>query len=411
MRQRTSLARTLSAAPDVLLLDEPLSALDALTRSVLQEQILEIWSKSGNTIVLITNSVDEGIYMADRIVTLELSTPSTFGPEFRVNLERPRVRRDLNHDVTYQHIRNGVIKYLTEQKEQAEPEIVQEAVSPSIIPLTLPEESMSSEYREEHFVDIVNAAKVYPTRNGPFVVLEKFNLTIPIHSFTCLIGHSGCGKSTILTMVAGLNEISEGNICLDGKEISGPGTDRAVVFQSPSLLPWLSAFENVKLGVRQVMPQACNAEQNDVVARALVDVGLKDAMQKKPKELSQGMQQRVGIARAFALRPKLMLLDEPLGMLDALTKNELQELIAKLHGDYQLTTLMVTHDVDEALYLSDRVVMMTNGPLAKVGGILESQLPRPRIRAEVLEHPDYYTYREELIGFLEDQDEQNKKAS
>jgi nitrate ABC transporter ATP-binding subunit len=267
------------------------------------------------------------------------------------------------------------------------------------------------DYTNEHFLDIVNVSKIYPSRDGAFIVLQDFNLTIPTHKFTCLIGHSGCGKSTILTMVAGLNSISKGNICLDGKEISGPGPERAVVFQSPCLLPWLTAFDNVRLGVRQVMPQASRKEQDEVVADALRDVGLDDAMHKMPRELSQGMRQRVGIARAFALRPKLMLLDEPLGMLDALTKFELQDLIQKLHAEHKLTTLMVTHDVDEALYLSDRVVMMTNGPLAKVGGILDNHLPYPRIREEVLDHPAYYTQREELITFLEDQDEKHRKAS
>ncbi|MEM7390903.1 MAG: ABC transporter ATP-binding protein [Verrucomicrobiota bacterium] len=267
------------------------------------------------------------------------------------------------------------------------------------------------DYTDRHYLDIVNAAKIYPTKYGPFVVLKEFNLTVPVNTFTCLIGHSGCGKSTILTMVAGLNDISEGNICLDGKEINGAGPDRAVVFQSPSLLPWLSAFDNVLLGVRQVMPNASKAQQHEAVERALEDVGLKDAMQKKPKELSQGMCQRVGIARAFALRPKLMLLDEPLGMLDALTKFELQDLIARLHAEYELTTLMVTHDVDEALYLSDRIVMMTNGPLARVGEILDNDLPRPRIREDVLEHTNYYRYREQLITFLEEQDEKKRKAS
>ena len=268
-----------------------------------------------------------------------------------------------------------------------------------------------SDYTSRHYLDIVNAAKIYPTRDGPFVVLRDFNLSVEKGSFTCLIGHSGCGKSTILTMVAGLNSISDGNISLDGSEISGAGPDRAVVFQSPSLLPWLTAFGNVALGVRQVMPHASAGEQAEAVTSALGDVGLSDSMHKYPRELSQGMCQRVGIARAFALRPKMMLLDEPLGMLDALTQFELQDLIGKLHDEHQLTTLMVTHDVDESLYLSDRVVMMTNGPLAKMGDILDNELPRPRNREDVVEHPQYYHYRERLISFLEEQDEHKRKAS
>lgn len=265
-----------------------------------------------------------------------------------------------------------------------------------------------SNYIKEHYLDLVNLSKIYPTKKGPFVVLEDFNLTVPESEFVCLIGHSGCGKSTILTMVAGLNDISNGSVSLAGHEIDGPGPDRGVVFQSPSLLPWLSAFDNVLLGVNKVYPHGNKKEKEAIVKHYLDAVGLDGAFDKMPKELSQGMRQRVGIARAFALKPKMMLLDEPLGMLDALTKHELQDLIAKLHSEHKLTTLMVTHDVDEALYLSDRVVMMTNGPKAKVGQILVNDLERPRDRVALLEHPNYYNYREQLINFLEEQELKKK---
>lgn len=259
-------------------------------------------------------------------------------------------------------------------------------------------------YTHRHYLDLVNLSKVYPTPKGPFTVLENFNLQVVEGEFVCLIGHSGCGKSTILTMVAGLNSISNGNVTLAGHEIDGAGPERAVVFQSPSLLPWLTAYENVMLGVKQVFSHASNAERDQIVTYYLNSVGLSGNMHKKPGELSQGMCQRVGIARAFALKPKLMILDEPLGMLDALTKQELQDLFVKLHAEHKLTTLMVTHDVDEALYLSDRVVMMTNGPKATVGQILDNTLPRPREREVLTDHPDYYRFREELITFLEEQD-------
>ncbi len=263
-------------------------------------------------------------------------------------------------------------------------------------------------YTHTHYLDLVNLCKIYPTKKGPFTVLEEFNLQVVEGEFVCLIGHSGCGKSTILTMVAGLNEISGGNVSLAGHEIEGAGPERAVVFQSPSLLPWLTAYENVMLGVKQAFAHATKQERDQIVRYYLESVGLGDNMEKKPTELSQGMCQRVGIARAFALKPKLMILDEPLGMLDALTKQELQDLFVKLHAEHKLTTLMVTHDVDEALYLSDRVVMMTNGPNATLGDILDNTLPRPRIREEIIEHPDYYRLRDHLIDFLEDQDQ--KKA-
>ncbi len=260
-------------------------------------------------------------------------------------------------------------------------------------------------YTHTHYLDLINLCKVYPTKKGPFTVLENFNLQVVEGEFVCLIGHSGCGKSTILTMVAGLNKITGGNVSLAGHEIDGAGPERAVVFQSPSLLPWLTAYENVMLGVKQAFSHASKKQRDQIVRYYLESVGLGDNMEKKPTELSQGMCQRVGIARAFALKPKLMILDEPLGMLDALTKQELQDLFVKLHAEHKLTTLMVTHDVDEALYLSDRVVMMTNGPNATLGDILDNTLPRPRIREEIIEHPDYYRFRDYLIDFLEEQDE------
>src|SRR2546422_415054 len=244
--------------------------------------------------------------------------------------------------------------------------------------------------------------KVYPTPKGPAVIVKEFDLSIRKGEFVCLIGHSGCGKSTVLSMIAGLNEITAGGIILAGKELSGPGPDRGMVFQSPCLLPWMTAFENVMLGVNQVFYTAAREERRQIAEYYLCVVGLADAMHKKPAELSQGMRQRVGIARAFALSPKMLLLDEPFGMLDSLTRFELQQVLLDLWRKDQKTALMVTHDVDEALFLSDRVVMMTNGPEACVGDILEIKFPRPRSRKQLLEDPDYYRLRAELIGFLEE---------
>ena len=258
------------------------------------------------------------------------------------------------------------------------------------------------------FIEIVELSKVYPTPKGPAVIVEGFNLDIRKGEFIALIGHSGCGKSTVLSMLAGLNEISDGNVVLDGREIEGPGPDRGVVFQAPCLLPWMTAFQNVMLGVRQVYPHGSKQQQQEIAEYYLARVGLADSMHKRPGELSGGMRQRVGIARAFALQPKMLLLDEPFGMLDSLTRMDLQDVLLELWGRDKKTALMVTHDVDEAIFLADRVVMMTSGPAAKVGQILEVELPRPRSRTEVLEHPDYYRYREELIGFLADHE---KKAA
>jgi nitrate/nitrite transport system ATP-binding protein len=235
-------------------------------------------------------------------------------------------------------------------------------------------------------------------------VVEDFNLDVRQGEFISIIGHSGCGKSTVLSMMAGLADVTEGGITLDGREIDGAGPDRGLVFQAPSLVPWLTASENVMLGVEQVFPHAPRPERAAIVEHYLARVGLADAMHRKAIELSNGMKQRVGIARAFALSPKLLLLDEPFGMLDSLTRWDLQEALMDVWARTQLTAIMVTHDVDEAILLADRVVMMTNGPQARVGRVLSIDLPRPRSRKRLLEHPDYYRLREELLGFLADAD-------
>ncbi len=253
------------------------------------------------------------------------------------------------------------------------------------------------------YLDVWELAKVYPTPSGKLVVLENFNLALDQGEFVTLIGHSGCGKSTVLSIVAGLNDATEGTIILGGREVTGPGPDRGVVFQAPCLLHWLTALDNVLLGVDQVFAESTVAQRREIATRYLELVGLEDSLHKKPAELSAGMRQRVGLARAFALSPKLLLLDEPFGMLDALTRFELQETLLELWAKDQKTALMVTHDVDEALFLSDRIVMMTTGPRARVGEVLEVPFARPRRRADVLEHPLYYQLRERLIGFLESQ--------
>jgi nitrate/nitrite transport system ATP-binding protein len=252
-----------------------------------------------------------------------------------------------------------------------------------------------------NYVELSKLSKIYPTPKGPAIIVKDFDLNIQKGEFVTLIGHSGCGKSTVLSMLAGLNDISSGGIILAGRELSGAGPDRGVVFQSPSLLPWMTAFENVMLGVEQVFFTASKAERREIVEYYLTVVGLGDSMHKKPAELSQGMRQRVGIARAFALKPKMLLLDEPFGMLDTLTRYELQQVLIELWRKNKITALMVTHDVDEALFLSDRIVCMTDGPEAEVGDILSVPFPRPRERKAVMEHADYYKLREHLIEFLE----------
>jgi nitrate/nitrite transport system ATP-binding protein len=252
------------------------------------------------------------------------------------------------------------------------------------------------------YAEFWQVGKIYPTRAGPIQVVEDFNLKVRKGEFISLIGHSGCGKSTVLSMMAGLVDISEGGIALDGLEIDRAGPDRGLVFQSPSLVPWLTAWENVQMGVDRVFPHVHRGERAEIVEHYLTRVGLADSMHRRAAELSNGMKQRVGIARAFAIAPKVLLLDEPFGMLDSLTRWELQEVLMEVWSRTRLTAIMVTHDVDEAILLADRVVMMTNGPRATVGKVLSIDLPRPRSRKALLEHPNYYPLREEVLRFLEE---------
>ena len=249
-------------------------------------------------------------------------------------------------------------------------------------------------------LEIWKLGKNFPAPGGQAVVVRDFDLGVAEGEFVSVIGHSGCGKSTVLSIVAGLVEATSGGVTVAGREIDGPGPDRGVVFQAPCLLPWLTALDNVRLGVDQVFAKRPRGERVAVAEHALGLVGLGDALHKRPAELSAGMRQRVGIARAVALAPRVLLLDEPFGMLDSLTRMELQDVLVDLLARERKTVLMVTHDVDEALFLSDRVAMMTSGPAARLGGVLTVPFPRPRNRHAVLEHPEYYALREELIGFL-----------
>ena len=284
---------------------------------------------------------------------------------------------------------------------------------PEVVPLHALPKAVSEAARsalEDRYLDYSKLHKIYPTPKGPLTVVEDFNLTLKKGEFVSLIGHSGCGKSTVLTMTAGLNDVSKGGIKLDGFEVRGADPERAVVFQSPSLFPWLTARENVSVGVDKVYPKASRAERQDVVDYYLERVGLGDAMDRPASEMSNGMRQRVGIARAFALSPKLLLLDEPFGMLDSLTRWELQEVLMEVWSRTKVTAVCVTHDVDEAILLADRVVMMTNGPRATIGKITKVDLPRPRTRKALLEHPDYYAYRQEILDFLEEYEHGAKPA-
>ncbi|WIV50592.1 nitrate ABC transporter ATP-binding protein [Marivivens sp. LCG002] len=409
MRQRVSVARALAMNPDMLLLDEPLSALDALTRANLADEILEIWQQDQKTCILITNDVDEAILLADRIIPL--NPDGTLGAEIKVTIPRPRDRSEMNNDEVFKKLRAKVTKYLMDVG--IEGKVEGSRVLPNVTPIHGVPAAVAAATEgmiDDRFLDFSQLHKIYPTPKGPLTVVENFDLKVNRGEFISLIGHSGCGKSTVLTMAAGLNAISKGAIKLDGRHVEGADPERAVVFQSPNLFPWLTAKENVSIGVDKVYPRATREERQEVVEYYLERVGLADAMDRPAHSMSNGMKQRVGIARAFALSPKLLLLDEPFGMLDSLTRWELQEVLMEVWSRTKVTAICVTHDVDEAILLADRVVMMTNGPQATIGKITDVKLPRPRTRKALLEHPDYYAYRQEVLDFLEEYEHGAKPA-
>jgi len=401
MRQRVAVARALAMEPAMLLLDEPLSALDALTRASLADEIERIWEAERRTVLMITNDVDEALVLADRV--LILNPDGTLGPDVAVTLPRPRDRLALNNNPVFKALRAEITQYLMQVGIAAKAPAVRQ------LPVVTPRHALPPAYAraskavgDARYLQFSQLHKTYATPNGPLTIVRDVNLTLKRGEFVSLIGHSGCGKSTVLTMAAGLNPISAGAIVLDGTHVEGADPERAVVFQSPNLMPWLTARENVALGADRVYPKATRPERQEVVEYYLEKVGLADAMDRLAGELSNGMRQRVGIARAFALSPKLLLLDEPFGMLDSLTRWELQEVLMEVWSQTRVTAICVTHDVDEAILLSDRVVMMTNGPEATIGRIVEIDLPRPRSRQALVGHPDTYRHRAAVLEFLEE---------
>ena len=258
----------------------------------------------------------------------------------------------------------------------------------------------SSKSKSTPLIEIDNVTKIYPSTAGDNVVIKNISLEIHAGEFVCVIGHSGCGKSTMLNTVSGFAVPDEGEVRKNGKKVTGPGPDRMTVFQSYSLMPWLSAYQNVYLALDSVHPTKSKADKDHIVREHLTMVGLGEAMDKKPPQLSGGMRQRVAIARAFCLYPEILILDEPFGALDAITKEEMQEEVANIVANHDATVLMVTHDVDECLFLADRLVMMTNGPGATIGEILEIPFPRPRDRGQIMEDPRYYELRNRALDFL-----------
>jgi len=254
---------------------------------------------------------------------------------------------------------------------------------------------------KESYLDISHVSIEFPTQNGPFKALDRVNLKIAKGEFISLIGHSGCGKSTVLNVIAGLLQATEGGVVLESKEVNEPGPDRAVVFQNHSLLPWLTVYQNVELAVKQIFNKTkSKSEMDEWIRHNLELVQMSHALHKRPSEISGGMKQRVGIARALAMQPKVLLMDEPFGALDALTRAHLQDSLMEIQRDLNNTVVMITHDVDEAVLLSDRIVMMTNGPEATVGEVLTIGLERPRNRVALSDNSEYNHYRHEVLAFL-----------
>ncbi|MEZ5708546.1 MAG: nitrate ABC transporter ATP-binding protein [Blastomonas sp.] len=347
MRQRVAVARALAMEPEILLLDEPLSALDALTRAKLQDEIERIREEEKRTIILVTNDVDEALLLADRVAVLTPAPAARIGQVFEVDVARPRDRKAVNDDAHFQSLRKQIVSYLGSLSDEAGSVGERSVALPKVTPLDLAPAAQSDlpeAYVEaaqsavtDRYLEFFKLDKIYPTPKGPLKVVDDFNLIMEKGEFISLIGHSGCGKSTVLTMAAGLNVISGGGIVLNNREIDVAGPDKAVVFQAPSLMPWLTARENVALGVERVYPHTSKAERRDIVDYYLERVGLGDAMEKMAAEMSNGMRQRVGIARAFALSPRLLLLDEPFGMLDSLTRWDLQDVLVETWNRTKVT--------------------------------------------------------------------------
>lgn len=252
-----------------------------------------------------------------------------------------------------------------------------------------------------NFLELSQVGIEFPTANGPFCALKDVQFTIDKGEFVSIIGHSGCGKSTVLNIIAGLYQATSGGVILEGKEVNDPGPDRAVVFQSHALMPWLTVYQNVSIGVEQVFKESkSKAEMKEWVEHNLRLVKMDHAMHKMPSEISGGMKQRVGIARCLAMQPKVMLMDEPFGALDALTRANLQDSVMEIQKELDTTVVLITHDVDEAVLMSDKIIMMSNGPAAKVGEILDIELERPRDRVALSKDNQFNYYRQQVLSFL-----------
>ena len=401
MRQRVAVARALAMEPRVLLLDEPFGALDALTRGALQDELQQIWQHERTTVLMITNDIGEALLLADRVAVLQ--PDGRLGAPVAVDVPRPRARADLATDARFRAVR--------ERLGAAAPASRSATHSPSASP-NPPAAARASRTEGTHaeparsapahsaapLLVVRGVRKDFDLPTGSNIVLERVDLDVARGEFVCLLGHSGCGKTTLLSLVAGLTTPTAGRLELDGEPIRRAGPDRALVFQSHALLPWLSVFDNVRLGLDRTHAQLSRADRDARARDVLTRVGLGNALDTRPADLSAGMRQRVGVARAFALEPRLLLLDEPFGSLDPATRRELQDVLLELWQSSGMAALMVTHDVDEALLLADRIALMTNGPRATIAEFVHVDATRPRRSDDT--SPEHLARRRRILDFL-----------
>lgn len=401
MKQRVAVARALAMDPAILLLDEPFGALDALTRAQLQGELERIWEADQKTVVMITNDVDEALLLAGRI--LLLTADGRLDEPIEVELPRPRERDTFEHDPRIKRLRLDLTDRLravgARSGEFGRHAVQARARLPEVRPDR--ERAPQRPVGSSSYLALADVRKVYDSVHGRHVIVEGIDLELRAGEFVGLIGHSGCGKTTVMSMIAGLIPPTDGTIELAGEPVVRPGPERAMVFQAHALLPWLSAKENVLLGVERAFAAATPAEREAIADFYLERVGLADWKDARPSALSAGMRQRVGVARAFALAPKLLLLDEPFGSLDSVTRADLQDVLLELWTGTGTAALLVTHDVDEALLLSDRIALMTDGPAARIGEVVAVPFARPRDRRSLAHSTAYQALRDHVLDFLE----------
>ena len=381
MKQRVAIARALVGSPRILLLDEPFSALDALTRASLQDELERLRVESGASVLMVTNDVDEALLLADRVLLLR---EGRVARAWTVAAPRPR-RAALQHDANLRALARAICAELAEDAVGA--------------PASSGVEG-GGEALGAPGVELLSMRGV-SKRYGSQVVVDEIDFVVRAGEFVSLLGHSGCGKSTLMSIAVGLVEQSGGSASMDGRPIDGPGLERAIVFQHGGLLPWSTVDSSIRLAVRQAKPRARRAEVDAEVRRAARLVGLDDLLERRVADLSAGMRQRVAVARAFAMAPRLLLFDEPFASLDSTTRAQLQDVLLQVWSKSGCGALMVTHDIAEALYLSDRILLMTDGPDARIAEDIRVPFGRPRARQAVQDDPRFAELRARIVGMLD----------